>query len=72
MVADPEAYDDEVRREISLCIADLEPGGWGQVGLCPGPFGCPHLTDEARHAAGLPDTFCPGCRVIHVYRAAEA
>lgn len=61
-------YSEEVRAELALCLADLEPGEWGELALCPGPFGCPYETHEEAIEAGVERDFCDGCRVIHCYR----
>lgn len=60
-------YSQEVRQELGLLLSETPPGEWGQLGLCPGPFGCPFQTEEEAIAAGVQEHFCPSCRVIHVY-----
>lgn len=55
-------YSPAIREEISALLSDLTPGTWGEVYLCPGPYGCP-VED--------PQSECPYCRVISVYRANE-
>lgn len=60
-------YPPEVREELGLLLSATPPGEWGQLGLCPGPFGCPFETEEEAIAAGVQEHFCQGCRVIHVY-----
>ena len=55
-------YPPEIREEIAALLTDLPPGTWGEVHLCPGPYGCP-IED--------PQGECAYCRVISVYRANE-
>jgi hypothetical protein len=61
-------YNLEVRQELGLLLSETPPGEWGELGLCPGPYGCPFETEEEAIAAGVKETFCPGCRVIRVYK----
>ena len=61
-------YSAEIRQEISITLSETPPGEWAQLGLCPGPFGCPYATTEEAIAAGVQEHFCTGCRVIHLYR----
>lgn len=61
-------YSAEIRQEISITLGETPPGEWAQLGLCPGPFGCPYATAEEAIAAGVEEHFCAGCRVIHLYR----
>lgn len=63
-------YSTEIREELSQLLADTTPGEWGELGLCPGPYGCPFKTEAEALAAGALEDFCPSCRVIHVYRPA--
>jgi hypothetical protein len=67
---DPEDYTDEIRREIALTLSETAPGEWAQLALCPGRFGCPYASTEEAIAAGVEEHFCPGCRVVHIYRPA--
>jgi (p)ppGpp synthase/HD superfamily hydrolase len=64
-------YSPGVREELQLLLTDTPPGEWGELGLCPGPFGCPFANEQAAIDAGVRETFCPGCRVIRAYRPAE-
>ncbi len=61
-------YGPEIRKELSLLLNDTAPGEWGELGLCPGPYGCPFETDEEAIAAGVQENFCSSCRVIEIYR----
>ena len=63
-------YSEETRREISITLDMTPPGEWAELALCPGLFGCPYSTTEAALADGVEENFCPGCRVIHLYRLA--
>lgn len=63
-------YSTEIREELGLLLADTTPGAWGELGLCPGPYGCPFKAEAEAVAAGAREDFCPSCRVIHVYRPA--
>ncbi|HUZ12116.1 MAG TPA: hypothetical protein VMU93_04595 [Caulobacteraceae bacterium] len=63
-------YSKEVLDEIAITLGATPPGEWAELALCPGPFGCPYATAEEAVAAGVEDHFCPGCRVIHLYRPA--
>ena len=63
-------YSDGIRQEIALTLNETPPGEWAQLALCPGRFGCPYATTEEAIAAGVEEHFCPGCRVIHLYRPA--
>ncbi len=63
-------YSDDVRQEIGITLNVTPPGEWAQLALCPGRFGCPYATTEEAIAAGVEEHFCPGCRVIHLYRPA--
>jgi (p)ppGpp synthase/HD superfamily hydrolase len=60
-------YSPEIREELRELLKETPPGEWGELALCPGPFGCPFATEEAAISAGVQETFCGGCRVIHVY-----
>lgn len=63
-------YPAWLRRELASLIAELDAGQWGELGVCPGPFGCPYATEAEARAAGVAEgQFCGGCRVILVYRA---
>ena len=53
-------YPRDVLQEIAALLTDLTPGTWGEVHLCPGPYGCPMEN---------PQSECAYCRVISVYRA---
>jgi hypothetical protein len=64
-------YDPGVREELNALLNDTPPGEWGKLGLCPGAPTCPYENEEAAIAAGVEETFCPYCRVIHVYRPAK-
>lgn len=33
-------YSEEIREELRALLTDVPPGEWGQLGLCPGRFGC--------------------------------
>lgn len=63
------AYGDRERAAIARLLSDLEPGEWGDLGLCYGPPNCPYADGEAAIAAGVKETLCPSCRVIHIYRS---
>lgn len=66
-MADVGEYDADLRREISACIAELAPGEWGELAICPGPFGC--LGDiELGDGPRAEIEHCSACRVIHLYR----
>lgn len=64
----PPDYSNEVREEIAATLAVTPPGEWAELALCPGPYGCLYSTAEEALAAGVETDFCPGCRVIHLYR----
>jgi hypothetical protein len=61
-------YSAEVREELGRLLSDTPAGEWGQLGLCPGPFGCPFETEAQAIAAGVREHFCPSCRIIHAYK----
>lgn len=61
-------YSAEIREELGLLLTDTPPGEWGELGLCPRPFGCPFETEARAIAAGVREHFCPSCRVILAYR----
>jgi len=68
-VRSPSDYPPWLRREMAQLMEDLEPGAWGRLGVCPGPYGCPFSSDEEAIASGvLEGNFCMGCRVVEVYR----
>lgn len=63
---------DWLRHELAELMAQLDPGEWGELGVCPGPFGCLFSSDEERLAHGvMVGNFCDGCRVIRIYRPKE-
>ena len=61
-------YSDEIREELGLLLTDTPPGEWGELGLCPGPYGCLFGSEAEAVAAGVREHFCPDCRVIRVYK----
>ena len=61
-------YSGWVRIEIAATLNDTRPGEWGELGLCPGPYGCPYPTTKEALADGVEEHFCSSCRVIRVYR----
>lgn len=66
----PTDYSDFVRQEIAETLNQTRPGEWSELGLCPGPFGCPYRTLEDALADGVEENFCPSCRIIRLYRPA--
>jgi hypothetical protein len=61
-------YDPDLRADIGRCVGDLAPGEWGELVICPGPYGC-----AAEHEFGRPRDaeaveVCSTCRIIHLYR----
>ena len=62
-------YDPEVRHEINLTLQATLPGEWGELALCPGPYGCPPWGHEHSGVTqGGEEMFCSGCRIIRIYR----
>lgn len=61
-------YSDEIRADLAALLNDTPPGSWVQLGVCPGPYGCPFDTDAEAIAAGVQENFCDSCRVIMTFR----
>ena len=51
-------YNAEILEELGLLLTQTPPGEWGELGLCPGPFGCPFETEELAIAAGARQQRC--------------